>query len=113
MSKQVKLGDPFLVVSMTCDQDDLPVRGNALASGDDEEDKKAEEAILRDIESGNEWAWCTAHVRVTYKGILTADDYLGACSYPSEDDFRDGGYFDDMVSSCVAEINNQLSRLAE
>lgn len=76
--------------------DDLPVRGNALASGNDAEDKKAEDSILRKLRNGSIWAWASVKV-VASRKEFSGVDYLGACSYK---DFRDfiqpGGYYDDM-----------------
>lgn len=62
------------------------------------------------IEDGNEWGWCC--VKVTVKcGPLSADDYLGACSYTSEEEFKTGGYYEDMVDRCVDQLNEQLDEL--
>ena len=69
-------------------EDDCPVRGNALASGDDAYDKKVEDEILERLDNGDVWAWAVVEVRAGY-GDLSASDYLGACSYESEKDFRD------------------------
>lgn len=56
------------------------------------------------IRSGNEWAWCCVAVTVECEGIEETD-YLGACSYDSERDFRnDSGHFDDMVAECKVRI---------
>jgi hypothetical protein len=37
------------------------------------------------------------------------DDYLGCCSYESEEDFRaPGGYFDDMKRAALDELNEKV-----
>jgi hypothetical protein len=92
-------------IEVFAEQDDIPVRGNAMASGDDELDRKTEDWILRRLDSGDVWAWAAVTVRVTWKGI-SCEDHLGACSYDDEADFRQegGGYFGSMVDICVAEI---------
>lgn len=80
---------------------------------DDFDDEQSREWIRDQVSRGNEWAWCMAHVRVTYtverKGSVPAtlhgDAYLGACSYESEKDFREGGYYDDMVSEALDDLN--------
>lgn len=88
-------------------------------------------AFARDgLASGNEWAWCTAHVRVTYTTNgedYTADQYLGGCAYHSAEDFKGSkflitgprggkrpsrGYYDDMIGECIADINAQIARVA-
>jgi hypothetical protein len=48
----------------------------------------------------NEWAWCCVKVSATYKGI-TESEYLGACSYKDEADFRACDYFKDMARCCI------------
>lgn len=104
----VDADDPEIDIELTAEEEDIPIEGNALASGDDAEDAAENERIRSELARGNEWAWCTAHVRVTYKGLVTADAYLGACSYRNADDFRRDGGYDDMVSECLAEINAKL-----
>lgn len=87
--------------------EDIPVRGNALASGDDEIDKREEDRIIEDLE-WNEWAWCTAKVTVKYEEF-EAYEYLGCCSYESEGDFiENSGYYEDMTRSALALLNERL-----
>jgi hypothetical protein len=63
------------------------------------------------LESGNEWAWCVACVKVEYKGIASTQ-YLGACSYDGATDFRDNsGYWHDMCEEALAEINTRVAEL--
>ncbi len=76
------------------------------------EDAEALEWIRRQLEQGNEWAWCTAHVVVNYQG-LTGDDWLGGCSYESEANFaQDGGYYESMVGEAVDLLATKLEALA-
>lgn len=105
---------PGIEIEVEASQDDVPVRGNALASGDDALDRLAEEEIIRRLDGGNVWAWANVLVTVKYKGILQTTESLGCCSYDDERDFRQsGGYFDDMVSTCIDEINAQLAELSD
>jgi hypothetical protein len=95
-------------VELFARQDDIPVRGNALASGDDAEDKRCEDAILARLDRGDEWAWACVEVRASFEG-WKASDFLGACSYDSESDFRQpGGYFEDMRETALRELAAQL-----
>lgn len=90
-------------IIVECLPDDLPIRGNALASGNDTEDKACEDAIIDDLESGNEWAWCC--VKVTYKwDDFEGNNYLGGCSYKSMRDFKESDYFVDMVDSAFDDL---------
>lgn len=69
--------------------------------------------IRAELASGNEWAWSVANVRVSYHDVLVASDWLGGCSYESEADFRAGGYFTDMVDSCIADINAKRAKVCD
>lgn len=93
-------------------QDEIDVRGNALASGDDAEDQAAEDAILARLNDGDVWAWAVVTVRaklvvdgVTFVGM----DMLGGCSYADEADFRTpGGYYDDMRQQALDDLKARL-----
>jgi hypothetical protein len=94
-------------------QDDASVRGNALASGDDAEDKACEDAILARLDAGDAWAWASVRVTGTYRG-LKAHDYLGCCCYEDEADFRENsGYFQDMQSNVLAELQAMVEDIVE
>jgi hypothetical protein len=101
-------------------QDEIPVRGNALASGDDAADRAAEDAILARLDSGDVWAW--AHVTVTAvwtSGPAPSHRFaerstLGGCSYRDEAEFcGPGGYFDDMKTDALDNLNKAIARYAE
>lgn len=82
--------------TLTAEQDDIPVRGNAMASGDDEVDRAEEDRILNELDDGNVWAWASVTLTCTFGGFEGFDS-LGACSYRDEDDFKQpGGYYEDM-----------------
>ena len=87
---------------------------HCFATGDDEDDKAIVAEILRKLEY-NPWAWCSVKVTVSYEypecehcGHVRRESessYLGGCSYENEKDFREGGYFDDMVNECLDALN--------
>lgn len=66
---------------------DVSIRGNVLASGDDAEDRAAEQDVTRRVADGDAWAWFDAVVTAEYEGV-TATAALGACSYTDEASFR-------------------------
>lgn len=66
--------------------------------------------VRESLENGNEWAWCVVQVTVEFHGI-SATDYLGGCSYTSAQDFREGGYFEDMVDNCLDDLKVRLEAL--
>ena len=89
-----------ITYTLECLPEDLPIRGNCLASGDNAEDERCALWIESELRKGNDWAWCCAKVTCTIEAMgetFAGTDYLGACSYMGEEDFRTpGGYFDDM-----------------
>jgi hypothetical protein len=94
--------------------EDIEIRGNAIASGDDEADEEYALEIERQLDAGNNWAWCFVEVRATHTPTgLTASAYLGGCSYKDEADFRAGGYFDDMKDEATAELAQLAAQIAE
>jgi hypothetical protein len=91
-------------VDIICHPEDLPVRGNAIASGDDAYDKQVEDEILERLSRGDAWAWCTVEVKVTIDGVSTSE-YLGGCSYDNEYAFESAGdYYPDMVLTCLDKL---------
>ena len=84
----------------------IPIEGNAVDSGDTDFDAKVNAGIIERLDMGQLWAWCTVEVKVTIDGF-TANDYLGCCSYDNEQEFKAGGYYDDMVETCKNDIVEQ------
>ncbi len=84
-------------------------------SGNSPEDRAADLAMFKDmrarLNAGDIWAWFSAKVTVSFDG-LTSDQYLGACSYTDEADFRNDGVFDDMVSEAIDDLNAQIAKRA-
>ena len=95
--------------TVECLPEDMPVEGNAMSSGDDQYDKEVEESISNDLDSGNPWAWCVVKVTAEWNG-LKGVDYLGGCSYKSEYDFRQDGYYEDMKDQALQDLNNILDK---
>lgn len=55
-------------------------------------------------------AWFSAKVTIWCDGKELATDYLGCCSYTTEEEFYtryEGDYFADMVHECASEIQDQ------
>lgn len=90
----------------------MRVRGNVIVSGDDAFDKEVEDGIIERLNNGDVWSWAMVTVRASYKGI-TANDYLGGCSYGSEEDFKKGGYYEDMKQNAYNQLIEQLKDLAK
>lgn len=112
MSRKLKTSD--VKWTLIAHPEDLSIRGNAIASGDDAYAAEVERQIQRQLDNGNEWAWCCVELRGEFEG-LTASDYLGCCSYnESEKDFRShSGYFEDMEVNVLSDLQGQLDKLVE
>jgi hypothetical protein len=98
--------------TIECLPEEIPFRGNAMASGDPDIDRETEDYIARELERGNDWARCTVKVTCQVEGhedIAVGVDYLGCCSYRSEEDFRTpGGYFDNMCREAREDLIRSL-----
>lgn len=91
-------------IGLWCEPENVPYVGNCMASGDPKVNKRAENWIRRQLDGGNEWAWCQVTVAGRWNG-LEERDYLGCCSYRSAADFRKpGDYFDDMKETVIRAI---------
>ena len=71
---------------------------------------EAEIKELLEKTENNVWRWCSVQVTISYNGIEFSD-YLGGCSYESEEDFKEGGYYDDMVDQVKLDLTNNLQEL--
>lgn len=112
MKKQIKqLTAKDLKIRVIASEEYISLVGNCIASGDESFDKKVERQLQKRLDRGDLWAWCSVEVECSYKG-LTASDYLGGCSYKSEKDFiKNSGYYEDMVQTCLDDIQSQLEAL--
>ena len=75
---------------------------------DTEAENRAAVEHVRALAERSKWGWCCAHVRASFMGFV-GDDYLGACSYESREDFmHPDGYYPGMVHAACACIADQL-----
>lgn len=76
--------------AITAEPEDVEIEGNASAI-DPKTDREQEEWIRKQLDSGNEWAWCTAVCTASIEldgQTFEAREYLGCCSYESAEDFE-------------------------
>ena len=67
-------------------------------------DPEAIEYVKKELERGNDWAWCTVIMRAHYKG-WKGEAFLGSCSYKDEKDFRENsGYYEDLKKEALHEL---------
>lgn len=69
--------------SITVLEEDMPIEGNILSSGDKKIDEEAERWVRDQLKAGNPFAWCLVTVRA-YWGPFSARDTLGGVSYKDE-----------------------------
>ncbi len=95
--------------TLECQPEDMQIKGNASAI-DEDTDNEVEQYIIDELNSGNEWAWCCVKVTASYKG-REGTDYLGGCSYKSEEDFKKDGYWEDMKKQAFDDLISSLQSL--
>ncbi len=95
------------------DQEHTSVRGNALASGDDAEDRACEDEIIARLDDGDVWAWAqvTVEARLDVEGqTFIGRAYLGCCSYKDEADFTTpDGYYPQMCEEATDELRSNVA----
>lgn len=104
------LGSNDITIIVTALPEEIPVKGNAICSGDENFDQLVEHEILSRLEQDDVWAWATVAVSVTWNGH-EATEYLGCCSYDDEEAFRGCGYCTDMVDAALNQLNHDLQTL--
>ena len=92
--------------------EDSPVRGNLVVTDDPKADKRMENRVLKRLENGDLWAWCSARVIASWNDFECESEWLGGCSYKNEADFRKGGYYDDMKREAGLALVQYLERAA-
>lgn len=66
-------------------------------------------SVRERIRNGSMWVWANVTVRVTVHG-LSSQSSLGCCSYDSEADFKQGGYYDDMIDEGVEDLAQVIEK---
>lgn len=96
-----------IIYTVSAEQDDMPVRGNALASGDDKVDKECEDEILERLGRGDEWAWALVKVTAAVTlgdYVFSGKAYLGGCSYANEAEFKTDAYYLQMCKEAREDL---------
>ena len=109
MNTQHKTWKDQVVYAIEADFDDIPIRGNAIVSGDENFDREVEDELIERVNNGDVWAWASVKVIASIPGIeLEGADYLGGCSYRDEEDFQQGGYYEDMKERALEDLEKQI-----
>lgn len=103
------------VIDVIAEYDDTPVRGNVMASGDDDFDRQCEDEVIDRLDRGDVWAWARVEVCATLDVgdmvTLTSSAYLGGCTFGDEEDFRSAVCFEDMKHEVLEGLRSQLEQL--
>jgi hypothetical protein len=75
------------------------------------DDAEMSAKVIADMQF-NPWAWCDVKVTARWEN-WTGVDYLGACSYESEADFKADDYYSDMKRNALETLNASVSRAYE
>ncbi len=95
------------VITLTCEYETTPIEGNCSAI-DPKQDKETYDWIVSQLQSGNQWAWASVGVRASWS-LFTGEDWLGCCSYASEEDFKADGYYTDMMAEALTSLLDQVT----
>lgn len=83
---------------------------NLFATDEPELDREYEEWIADELDNGNQWAWCRVIVFARFGG-LEGWDSLGGCSYKSQRDFEQRGYYEDMRLAALDHLQSKCDAL--
>lgn len=114
--KLKKLTSDEVAFSFSVEPDDIPVKGNALASGDDAADKEAEDAILDRLDRGDELAWCIIVVEAKwqgYRGIASLGGNTLADSAEVESTIKEHDMYTEALDNLNTALERELRTLSE
>jgi len=106
-AKLRKYVEENITFEIECLPEHMHPEGMAICSGDEDYDRQVVAKILEDLENGNEWSWCVVKVSGSVNGV-SSEEYLGGCSYESQESFENDLYCEDMKSSVIDEITKEL-----
>ena len=97
------------VYKTACDQDPLDSFDPAVYAEDPEFC-----AFLQRVEEDRKrgdvsWEWCDVKVEVTFNGVFEGEAFLGACSYVNFQDFKEGGYYEDLLDEAFDDLERRLT----
>jgi hypothetical protein len=105
-----------ITYTLTIEAEEVPIEGNAMASGDDAEDKKAEEWIRAELKRGNLAVWCCLKVEATIQigeDTFSGADYLGCCSCRDEAEAQSLAFeYYDMKAQARESLIRKLEAIA-
>ena len=100
-----------VTVTLEHEHEDSAYTDGHFQREDGSNDDEICEWIRDELQSGNYWAWCVAHVTVEYNDFK-AEEWLGGCSYRSKEDFITGGYYESMINEALEALARNLEGIA-
>lgn len=100
-----ELDESRIEYTLEAEPETISPEGNASAI-DDETDAEILSEIYRRLDAGDIWAWCSVKVTATHPDLpgFEGVDYLGGCNYADEEDFKKGGYWEDMKAQAREDL---------
>jgi hypothetical protein len=108
MVRELRISDG-IEFTIECLPEDQELRGNVIASDNENADRAYEDEIIARLDRGDVWAWCTVKVTAEWRGYKGAA-YLGGCTYTNERDFTENNsdYYDDMKREALDSLNASI-----
>lgn len=98
-------------IRVDVEPDDTDIRGSVQCSDNAEEDSKAEQWVIDQLNHGNIYAWAWARVEARC-GPFVGHDSLGGISYESREDFeRD--LLPEMKRNALADLRQHMKGAAK
>lgn len=95
-----------VVYLLWIEKDYTPVRGNAMASGDDKLDREVEDEILARLGRGDTWAWASVDVEARHNDGRIGRDSLCGCNYRDTADFIENGCWEDLKAGALQRLGS-------
>jgi hypothetical protein len=93
-------------------EDGDDVRGNVMASGDDEADAKAENEVIVRLAQGDIWAWCSIKTTATWTAPngtkLVGTLWVGGHSFKDREQFESGDELRDYRVEALDDLNTRI-----
>lgn len=94
-------------------ESDIPVRGHAIDSGDEDFDLKVENEIIGRLDRGDIYAWCSIQVEASIEGFVGYSSQIHGCSYENEDDLIADTYYEDLKVEALKALQAKIEDVRE
>jgi len=103
-----------VIFRVSAEEEDIPIEGNAIASGDDEQDRRDSDEIRRRLAAGDVTAWCVVHVQAEWSGVRASAN-LGGVSLAPDDLVAtfasENGLYDEALQALNARLDEYEAKL--